>query len=244
MIEKELWFGYSLEKTTVYGRDVIIASPKEGTANGKWALKTEYWGAFPDVEIKLLKKGYHIAHIKNITRWYVEEDEEARRALCQYMHKERGLSEKCVVIGMSCGGMQGIYMGAKQPEHVSCMYLDAPVVELCSVVGKFGRTGKAPHVFSKEFFDAKGIDEFGLLSYREHPLDYVPKLVQNKVPVILVSGDSDNVVNYEENGKLLYDAYVKAGLEIQLHLKPGCDHHPHGLDDDSPIVDFILKHDV
>jgi hypothetical protein len=46
------------------------------------------------------------------------------------------------------------------------------------------------------------------------------------------------VVPYEENGKLLYDAYVRHGGGITQVVKPGCGHHPHGLEDLTPLVEF------
>jgi len=82
-----------------------------------------------------------------------------------------------------------------------------------------------------------------LISYREHPLDYIPKLVQHRIPVVLVSGDSDTVVNFEENGLFLKEAYEKEGIPLEVYIKEGADHHPHGLSDNSPIVEFILRYD-
>ncbi len=242
----EIWNGYNLEHKEIYGRDAVIVYPKEGTANGKWALKTEYFGAFPDTEIKLLENGYHVAHIATQTRWYVHEDNDARVELAKYMHEILGLSKKCVIVGMSCGGMQGIYMGAKNPELVSCMYLDAPVVNLLSVVFGLGRTSTCKDLegFQKQFIEDKNMTLADAISYREHPLDYIPKLVENKIPLILVSGDSDTVVNFEENGLFLQKAYEKEGIPLEVYIKEGGDHHPHGLLDNTPIVEFILKHDI
>ncbi len=241
----ENWFGYNLEHKEIFCRDAIIVYPKEGTANGKWALKTEYFGAFPDAEIRLLEKGYHIAHIASKTRWYVHEDNDARVELAKYMHQTLGLSKKCVVVGMSCGGMQGIYFGAVYPEYVSCMYLDAPVVNLLSVVFGLGRTStcKDLEVFQKQFVEDKKMTLADTISYREHPLDYIPRLVQHRIPVVLVSGDSDTVVNFEENGLFLKEAYEKEGIPLEVYIKEGGDHHPHGLPDNSPVVEFILKYD-
>ena len=82
-----------------------------------------------------------------------------------------------------------------------------------------------------------------LMSYRDHPLDNIPKLIENKIPVILVCGDSDETVPYEENGKLLDEAYAKSGLPYKLIVKPGCGHHPHSLEDNTEIIDFIMEND-
>ena len=241
----ENWNGFNLEHKEIFGRDAIIVYPKEGTANGKWALKTEYFGAFPDAEIKLLEKGYHIAHIATKTRWFIEEDNEAKKALADYMHETLGLSRRCAIVGMSCGGMQGIYFGAKYPYLVSCMYLDAPVVDLLSVVFGLGKTSTCRDLpgFQAQYTRDKGMTLADTISYREHPLDYIPKLTEYGIPVVLVSGDSDTVVCYEENGLFLQKAYEKAEIPLEVYIKKGGDHHPHGLDDNTPIVDFILKYD-
>lgn len=236
----EMWNGFKMEKTELAGRELIIVYPEK--PNGRWVLKTEYFGAFPETELKLVEKGYHIAHIKNQTRWHVWKDTEARAELAKYMHEKLGLSEKCVIVGMSCGGMQGIYFGAKYPQYVSCMWLDAPVVNLLSCPFGLGKPLSAD--MREEFIKNKGMTLSELLAYREHPLDYIPELVKNDVPVFLVAGDSDSVVPYEENGIYLDRAYRKAGRTIETVIKPGCDHHPHGLPDDTPILEFIEKYDV
>ena len=170
------------------------------------------------------------------------EDTEARAALAKYMHEELGLSKKCVIVGMSCGGMQGIYFGAKYPQYVSCMWLDAPVVNLLSC--PFGLGKPLSSDMRAEFIKNKGMTLSELLAYREHPLDYIPKLVENDIPVFLVAGDSDTVVPYDENGIYVDKAYRAAGRTIETVIKPGCDHHPHGLSDDAPILEFIEKYDV
>ena len=241
----ENYHNHKVENFKINGRDVGIVKPEEGTSNGKWILKTEYYTAFPDTELRLLKMGYHIAHSYTLTRWYVPEDNKAKADLAEYMHNELGLSRRCAVVGMSCGGMQGIYFGAEYPEYVSCLYLDAPVVNLLSIPCGFGKTKDCPsnEPMLNELLKGKGLTFAELLAYREHPLDYIPKLVSHKIPLMLVSGDADTVVNFEENGLFLQRAYEKAGIPLEVHIKPGGDHHPHGLADNTPIVDFILKYD-
>ena len=73
----EKWNGFDLKRENFNGRELIIVFPEKGTENGRWALKTEYFNAFPAVEIELVKKGYHLVHLKNITRWCKQEDTDA-----------------------------------------------------------------------------------------------------------------------------------------------------------------------
>ncbi|MBQ7793468.1 MAG: alpha/beta hydrolase [Clostridia bacterium] len=231
------WNGFEMIEETLSGRMVIVVVPKK--PNGKWVLKTEYFDAFPNAEIELVKMGYHLAHIKNTTRWHNWSDTDARAELAEYMHKKYGVEKKCVIVGMSCGGMQGIYFASKYPELVSCMYLDAPVVNLLSCPAG---VGNATDALFAEFKEHKKMDLPELIAFRDHPLDHIPKLVKSKIPVILVCGDSDKTVPYEENGKLLNDAYIANNCEIVTIIKKDCDHHPHGLEDNSPIIDFIVSH--
>lgn len=234
----ENWNGFRFKKEIFEGKELLTVYPEN--PNGKWALKTEYFSAFPEVEIELVKMGYHLFHVRNTTRWHVNEDTERRAKLAEYVHKKYNLSKKCVIVGMSCGGMQGIYFAAQHPEYVSCMYLDAPVVNLLSCPAGLG---KGTDEMFEEFKNAKNMDLCELLGYREHPLDYIPKLTEHNVPVILIAGDSDTVVPYDENGALLDEAYRKKGCTIETIIKKGCDHHPHGLEDPAPILDFIKKYD-
>ena len=232
---------YSSLQATINGREAVVFCPKNNVSNGRWVLKTEYLRAFPDVQNRLLSMGYHLAHIKNRTCWGRTEDVDAQAALAEYMHATLGLSQKGVLIGMSCGGMQAIYLAARYPQYVSCMYLDAPVVNFLSCPAALGAS-QEPMI--DEFQAATGITLTQLLSYRNHPQDHIPELIASKIPVILVCGDSDTVVPYEENGAILDRMYRESNCVIETIIKKGCDHHPHGLEDNTPVVSFIQKYDT
>ena len=81
-----------------------------------------------------------------------------------------------------------------------------------------------------------------LITYRDMPQDQIPVLLQHKIPAVLVCGLSDHIVPYHENGVILQQAYEAAGVDFAYFLKPGCDHHPHGLEDNSEVLKFILEH--
>ena len=66
-------------------------------------------------------------------------------------------------------------------------------------------------------------------------------MLKNNIPILLVAGDSDGVVPYSENGILVEKYYKENGGNIQVFIKPGCDHHPHGLEDPTPIIEFVEK---
>ena len=49
-------------------------------------------------------------------------------------------------------------------------------------------------------------------------------------------------ISEQEAVRLLHKAYEQAGLECPTYIKPECGHHPHGLDDPTEVVAFILAH--
>ena len=67
---------------------------------------------------------------------------------------------------------------------------------------------------------------------------------ENNIPVILVYGESDDVVPYIENGKLLEKYYKQNDGTIITIGKKDCGHHPHGLKDNTPIIEFAKKYSI
>jgi pimeloyl-ACP methyl ester carboxylesterase len=80
------------------------------------------------------------------------------------------------------------------------------------------------------------------LAYDKNPVDNLAPLAAAKVPLLHVYGDADDVVPWEENTSLVAKRYRELGGDITLIAKPGVGHHPHGLDDSTPIVEFIARH--
>ncbi|MEG1394806.1 MAG: hypothetical protein RSD04_03540, partial [Clostridia bacterium] len=67
-------------------------------------------------------------------------------------------------------------------------------------------------------------------------------LTENKVPLVLVSADSDSVVPFEENSKILVDAYQNScAKEVFEHIAQKGDHHSHISNDVKKQVEFLLK---
>ncbi len=221
------------------GIEAIVVIPEERDSLGRWVLKSQYWGAFPDVEIKLLERGFHVAFIKNDTRFATSEECARKARFVHYVAEKYSLSEKCVPVGMSCGGAHAVRFSGLYPELVSCIFIDAPVLNYCSFPGKVGDE-ECESVWEAEFIKAyPGISRYRLLNFLEHPLNCADTIRENSIPVLMVYGGEDSCVIYEENGFLLKEAFEGTDLlkEIRIPLRG---HHPHGMiGDNTPIVDFI-----
>lgn len=234
------WNGFAMKKLRFEERDAVLIEPHSPQEERKWAIYTEYFGAFPNTAIGLLENGCYLAFLENQNRWGLEEDQDARHRFLLFLHEEYGLAAQCIPIGMSCGGLHAIKYAAQYPGDVEALYLDAPVVNLLSCPMGFGRSKKDDAVI-EECLSALGMGLTEMLSYRAHPLDGLSVLAENKIPVIMLYGDLDEDVPYEENGALLERLYREKNAPIQVIGKPGCGHHPHGLEDPRPILTFLLS---
>ena len=233
------WNGFQKLDFEFEGHKAILVLPHKAVEGNKWMLKTEYFGAFPGFELEMLEKGYYLAYVESQTRWHVADDDDVKDHFCAFLHEEFELCEKCLPVGMSCGGMQAVYFAAKYPQYVAAAYLDAPVMNYLSWPFALG---VSQGDCSQEFIENMGITLSDMLNFRNHPIDQKEKLLKSGVPIMLVSGDSDKTVPFCENGQLLWDYYKANNAEIEVIIKPGGDHHPHGLPDNTPIVEFIEKY--
>ena len=237
-IESE-WNGFKRLDFEFKNRNAILVCPNIPTQDKKWLYKTEYFGAFPGFEIEMLNRGYYLAHLSNKSRLCPEEDTDMRPQFCEFLQSEFGLDKKCLPVGMSCGGMQAVYFAAKYPQYVAALYLDAPVLNLLSWPLGLGESKfDSPDEFKRDI----GISVSDMINYRNHPIDCKEVLLKSGIPIFLVCGDSDAVVPYNENGKLLSDYFKVYNGNLTEILKPHCDHHPHGLEDNTPLVEFVKKY--
>ena len=241
-MDESRWEGFHKLDFKFQERDAVLICPDQPEKKRRWAIYSEYFGAFPNTAVALLGRGYHLAYLRNQNRWGMDADQKPKHDFADYLETQFGLAHRCVPIGMSCGGLHAVNFASRYPDLVSVLYLDAPVLNLLSCPMGYGLASRDEAIV-RECLDAIGMTESQLLRYREHPIDRLDVLTNHGIPVFMVYGDSDPIVPYAENGAILEAHYRNRNAEIQVIGKPGCAHHPHGLENPTPIVDFIQKHD-
>lgn len=239
------WNGFECRDFEFEGRTATIVFPEKADEKKNWSLKTEYKDAFPETEIDLLKKGFHVAFLKNKTRFATKEDCDAKARFADYLSSEYGLRDKCVLVGMSCGGAHAVNFAGFYPEKVLCMFIDAPVLNFLSFPGKIGHK-MSEEVWENEFVKAyPGITRARLLNFDNHPLGKIDILKKHRIPIIMVYGSEDQTVYYDENGKLLELEYADSPELLKVLVRDVQGHHPHGfIYQPERITEFLIKHTI
>ncbi len=238
-MSENLWNDFKIKEFKFKERDAKIVYPN-CTPNGKLILKTEYWDAFPKFEIEMVKKGYYLCYVSHQTRWAPDEETHIMADFVKYVAKELNVEARCATVGMSCGGLQAARFAQLYPEMVSVMYLDAPVLNILSMAG----LGDCEDRFGLwiEIANTYKVNKSTIVNFRNSPIDHMDILIKNDIPIIMVYGNADNVVLYQENGQVLEDYYKAHNGKIKIISKSIGAHNPHGLDDVTPIIEFVEKY--
>ena len=233
-----MWNGFE-EKVFLYeGRNAKIIYPS-CEANGKLILKTEYLDAFPGFEIAMLNRGYTLCFVSHPTRWAPDSETHIMASFVKDVAEELNIPAKCIVVGLSCGGLQGARLAELHPELVSVLYLDAPVLNILSMAGLGECNKESVPQFWRELVATYGFSHSTVVNFRKSPIDNMQPLIDHNIPVIMLYGNADDCVVYEENGKVLEDFYRENGGDIKRISRSMAGHHPHGLTDPTPIIEFV-----
>ncbi len=239
--EKSDWNGFERNDFEIEGIGAIIVLPKTFDEKKRWFWRARFFNAFPNADLAMLEAGWVLAHINVADLFGGPEALRRFDLLYSYMTENLGLNKKTVLEGYSRGGLPIYNWGARNTEKVFCIYADNPVCDFKSWPGGFGDGPGSPENWEK-CLKAYGMTEEEAKAYKLNPIDNLAPIAKAGIPLLHVYGDADETVPYYENTLIIAERYKELGGEIELICKPGGKHHPHCLEDASPIRDFVLKH--
>lgn len=227
-----------MEKTFTYefnGYTATVIRPEK--PNGKWIWKTEFLHAFDRAENELLKMGYTRVYYSISDMYGDYKAVRLMHAFYSHVVKRFDLCEKCVLFGFSRGGLYAFNYALFYPETVAKIYLDAPVLDLTTWPPKDGDE-EARDCYA-QMLRCYSLDDDTLADFNDSPVHNLKEFFDLKLPLLLVAGGSDEVVDYNKNSARLIAYCKEHDIPLEYYVKPECKHHPHSLDDVTPIVKFV-----
>lgn len=234
------WEGLDAIHFEIFGRESWIIQPAVPRGDRKWVWRTEFFGAFDYADMALVRDGYYLV-FHNVSDLYgCPQSILYMEKFYAYVVSEYRLNPKAVMIGLSRGGLYACNFALAHPDQVSCLYLDAPVLDIRSWPGgKY--SGPGEEACWAECLNCYGLTEETAAAFRDNPLDHIKEIADAKIPVVLVCGDADELVPFSENGRIFDRKFRALGGKIKTIVKPGCGHHPHSLENPAEIVNFIER---
>lgn len=226
-------------KLNNYTGSIIVS--KVGMDKNRWIWRTEFLGAFDKADMELVKQGWHLVYYQISDMYGCPKAVESMSDFHDYIVEEFNLCYKAVLFGFSRGGLYAVNYAVKYPQKVESIYLDAPVIDILSWPKGDG-VGEGSKELWPECLQCYGFDENTAANYSKTQLTRADILAANKIPILVVAGGADVLVPYEENAKLFVQRYKETHDDIDVIIKKDCGHHPHSLDDVSPIIEFVTKH--
>ena len=233
------YHGFRRIEFPLNGHNCIVVFPENAREDKPWVYRAEFLGAFDTVDVELLNRGWHLVTYQISNLFGCPESVELMKQFYDFIVPEFGLSPKCDIFGFSRGGLYSFNFTCRYPECVSTLYLDAPVMNMrdwpCDdrYEGSFdyNECPKVYHMTREELFASE-----------IHPIERLGELLKTKVPTVLVAGAADKTVRFTYNSRMLSD-YMKAHhADFFEIIKPDCDHHPHSVEDPTPVADYIAAH--
>ncbi|MBN2514281.1 MAG: hypothetical protein JXB18_15185 [Sedimentisphaerales bacterium] len=233
------WYGYQKYDFPYDGRNCTIVAPKVEAAGRPWIWRARFFGHEPQTDLWLLARGFHVVYMDVADLFGAPVAVAHWNAFYRYLTGEFDFSPKPALEGMSRGGLIVMNWAKKNPNCVSCIYIDAPICDIRSWPGGKGACASGDPVLWKKCLEAYGLSEEEAETFADNPVDNMGPLAKANVPILSVCGDADTAAIMDENIRVLEKRYKAISGRIDIIVKEGVGHHPHSLKVPTPIVNFV-----
>ena len=227
---------------------IKIIAPKKAAPGKPWLWRSLFWeaiGRVRDADLKLVDEGYHVVLAHGDVAGHPSGNKNIDAAY-ELLTKKYGFAKKCSMSSMSRGTLSLFRWASVNPEKVESIYVDNGVCNVLSwpagklVPGNKSIANGDPASWEgfKRKFGYKTDEE--ALKTKESPIDMLEPLAKAGVPILMVCGNKDHAVPYEENDAIMEKRYKALGGSIKVIVENKG--HAHGMKEPAPVLEFIRKH--
>ena len=234
IVREDMWYGYCRTTFEFNGHEAWIVEPACTPAEGRpWTWTMQWAEAFVDRTgvLDLLKRGYHHVTIDLFDTRMNEKGLADAAAYQEFLVKELGFAPQANLVGMSWGGFFSTRYAAAHPENVAKIYYDAPLMNFAGFA--------SPTEASIGSWAKLGVTDWN--ADPRMPVNLAEPIAKAGIPVLILYGGQDMVVNPALNCERFVPAFKNAGGDIRVEKRDLYGHHPHGFEhgDIPRIVEYF-----
>lgn len=245
--------GFDRYKVTTAKGSLSIVCPKTAAPGKPWMWRSMFWGGTSGAvgrvtngDLKLVEQGYHVVVVPGHVAGHPSGNAPIDAAY-EMLTQDYGFSKTLSMASMSRETLALFRWASTNPDKVESIYVDNGVCNVDSwpggklVPGSGSVANGAPASWTGMKKAYGFATDAELLAAEVSPIDMLEPLAKANVPILMGCGSKDSTVPFEENGAIMKQRYEKLGGSIQIIMEDK-GHHPHGLKDPTPVIDFIKKH--
>ena len=238
-----IWHGFEKKTFSFEGRYAYIVKPKKDLPGNPWIWRAYFPDWHYEMDSILVSKGFHIAYIDCNNMFGNPASMQVWEKFYQHLVSTYSFSKKPVLEGVSRGGLYVYNWTKRNPDKVSFIYAEAPVLDIKSWPGGKGK-GRGSADDWKKCLAAYNFTEEQAIDFKDNPIDNIETLVSFKVPIVHVVCMSDSIVPVAENTAVLEKRFLQAGGNIivdKMSENVNLEGHHFNITNPQHYAELILK---
>lgn len=209
--KKSSWKGFTRYDFEFSGRACRLVCPDKPAPGNPWIWNARFPDWHTDMDSILLSKGFYVSYINTDEFNGSPEGVKVWDEYFRYLTTTLRLENEVALEGISRGGLYVYNFAKKYPWRISCIYAEAPVCDIKSWPGGFGKGAGSASDWQLVMKAYKFNDEAEAKAFNDNPVDNLDNLAAAKVPILHMIGLNDKIVPPEENTFILIDRYIRLG---------------------------------
>jgi sialidase-1 len=242
---KTTWKGFERYDFEFMGRGCRLICPHKPAAGNPWIWNARFPDWHTDIDSILLSRGFFVTYINTDEFNGSPDGVKVWDEYFVYLTGILRLENVAALEGISRGGLYVYNYAKKYPWRVSCIYAEAPVCDIRSWPGGFGKGKGSRDDWQLVMKAYKFKDESEAKAFSDNPIDNLDLLAKEKVPILHMIGLHDLIVPPDENTFILVDRYVKLGGSATIVPctigKQDAEGHHFDIETPSLVANFVME---
>lgn len=210
------WQGFQRFYFNINNHEAYFVKPKNPLPGNPWIWRASFPDWHTAMDSILLTKGFYVAFVNVDDQYGSHASMQVWDDAYNYYTDSVGLAKSVALEAVSRGGLYAFGWAKRNPEKVTCIYSETPVLDIKSWPGGKMK-GRGDSASWKQLQQVFNVTEAQAMAYKDNPIDNLEGLASYHVPLLFVIGLNDVITPPAENTYILAQRYVALGGEANIH---------------------------